>query len=258
MAIYRTVSMSFWTDSKILDEFTPEDKYFYLYLFTNPHTNLAGCYEISMKQIVIETGYSQETVENLIKRFENVHNVVRYSPNTKEILLLNWCKYNWTTSEKFRKPLLAQLQEIKEKSFYEYLIGRYNGEETAIYGIDTNCINTSVTVTVTDTVSDTDTVKPKQLKAEFEQLWQMYPKKQGKDKAYGYYAKARKNGTTYEEVLEGINNYRAFITIMETDMQFVKMGSTFFSQKAWQDEYPIVKKSNNPFLDMLRDGGIDD
>ena len=63
MAIYRNISMSFWTDTKIIDEFTPEDKYFYLYLFTNPHTNLAGCYEISMKQIVTETGYSKETIK---------------------------------------------------------------------------------------------------------------------------------------------------------------------------------------------------
>ena len=32
MAIYRNVSMNFWTDSKVDDEFTPEEKYFMLYL----------------------------------------------------------------------------------------------------------------------------------------------------------------------------------------------------------------------------------
>lgn len=254
MAIYRTVSMSFWTDSKVIDEFTPEDKYFYLYLFTNPHTNLAGCYEISFKQITAETGYSRDTVENLIKRFENVHNVLRYSVSTKEILLLNWYKYNWTTSEKFRKPLQKQLQDIKDKSFRDYLIRRFNGDETDIYGIDTTCMDT--TVTVTDTVSDTDTVSVKGIRKEFEQLWALYPKKQGKDKAYGYYQKARKSGTTFEEVLAGIEAYTTFIRMSETDMQYVKMGSTFFSQKAWQDEYPVTRKSNNPFLDMLRDGGM--
>ena len=61
MAIYRTVSMSFWTDNKVTDDFTPEDRYFYLYLFTNPHTNLCGCYEISIKQIANEMGYSKDT-----------------------------------------------------------------------------------------------------------------------------------------------------------------------------------------------------
>ena len=51
MARYRNVSTSFWEDNKIVDDFTPEDKYIYLYCMTNPHTNLCGCYEISLKQI---------------------------------------------------------------------------------------------------------------------------------------------------------------------------------------------------------------
>ena len=40
MAIYRNVQLSFWTDNKVEDDFTPEDKYFYLYLLTNPQTGL--------------------------------------------------------------------------------------------------------------------------------------------------------------------------------------------------------------------------
>ena len=59
MAIYRNVRIGFWTDTKIVDDFTPEDKYFYLYLFTNPHTNLCGCYELSFKQASVELGYDQ-------------------------------------------------------------------------------------------------------------------------------------------------------------------------------------------------------
>ena len=62
MAQYRLVQLSFWTDSKVIDDFTPEDRYFYLYLMTSPHTNLSGCYEISLKQMSDETGYSKETV----------------------------------------------------------------------------------------------------------------------------------------------------------------------------------------------------
>ena len=75
MAIYRTIQMSFWTDPKIVDDFTPEDRYFYLYLFTNPHTNLCGCYQISKSQMVMELGYSRETIEKLISRFEQIHKV---------------------------------------------------------------------------------------------------------------------------------------------------------------------------------------
>ena len=151
MAIYRNVLMTFWTDSKVTDDFTPEDRYFYLYLFTNPHTNLCGCYEISLKQVANEMGYSKDSVENLIKRFENIHNVLKYSEETKEILLLNWHKYNWTNSEKFRKPLLKEILNIKCNLFRDYMQKIFD-KDSARYGIDTNCIDT------TDTVSDSVSV----------------------------------------------------------------------------------------------------
>lgn len=155
MAIYRTVSMTFWTDPKVTDDFTPEDRYFYLYLFTNPHTNLCGCYEISLKQMAIETGYSKDSIENLLKRFDKVHDVIRYSTETKEILLLNWHKYNWTESPKFRKPLEKEIQSVKYDCFREYLQKNFEGKDCR-YGIDTNCIGTSVTDT--DTVSNNNIV----------------------------------------------------------------------------------------------------
>lgn len=99
----------------------------------------------------------------------------------------------------------------------------------------------------------TKSLRTKDIYTEFEKLWELYPKKQGKDKALRYYEKARKSGTTYEEVHKGILAYREFIEAMETDMQYVKMGSTFFSQKAWQDDYHYRKKTD-PYTDMLITG----
>lgn len=152
MAIYRTVRMTFWTDSKVVDDFTPEDRYFYLYLMTNPHTNLAGCYEISMKQASDETGYNKEVIENLLDRFEKVHEVIRYSTKTKEVLILNWSKFNWTKSEAFRKPLLKEIEEVKCLEFMDFLQGLYNGEETVPIP-SPDGVGTTVSVSVTDTVT---------------------------------------------------------------------------------------------------------
>ena len=92
--------------------------------------------------------------------------------------------------------------------------------------------------------------------SEFEILWENYPRKQGKDKARKAYEKARKSGTTYEEVEQGIENYKAYIAVNEIDMQYVKMGGTFFSQQAWNDDWAIrYRRSMNPFTDMLETGG---
>lgn len=163
MAIYRNIQMSFWTDTKVADEFTPEDKYFYLYLFTNPHTNLAGCYEIGIRHIVNETGYSKETVERLLKRFSEEHKVAYYNNETKEILLVNWHKYNWTSSEKYRTPLKKQIENIKYAGFREFLETIFDSDYTVsipyAYPIDTTSIDT--TNTVNNTVYPVHTVKDK-------------------------------------------------------------------------------------------------
>lgn len=132
MAIYRNIQMSFWTDSKIVDSYTPEDRYFYLYLLTNPHTNLCGCYEISLKQISDETGYTKEVVEKLIERMESKHDVIRYSRITKEILILNWSKFNWTNSKDFQKPLLKEIQSVKEDDFKKFLVNVIDGPKTVL------------------------------------------------------------------------------------------------------------------------------
>ena len=75
---------------------------------------------------------------------------------------------------------------------------------------------------------------------EFEKLWEIYPKKQGKKDALKHYRKARKSGTTYEEVEQGIKAYVDFIKANNKEMQFVKMGSSFFSQEAWGDEWGVI------------------
>ena len=121
MAIYRNVQLSFWTDSKVEDDFTPEDKYFYLYLITNPQTNICGCYQISYAQVTNQTGYNKDTVNRLIERFENVHKVIRFCRETKEILLLNWYKYNWSKSEKTLAGVENVAKHIKTPEFKEYV-----------------------------------------------------------------------------------------------------------------------------------------
>ena len=147
MATYRTVSMSFWTDSKVDDDFTPEDKYFYLYLLTNPHTNICGCYEISMRQMERETGYNADTIKRLLNRMEKVHNVIRFHEPTKEVLILNWSKYNWSASDKLRKAVAEVAEHIKFEEFKKIVLALVTNK------LKVNEIY-SIQYTVTDTVSD--------------------------------------------------------------------------------------------------------
>lgn len=121
MSYYRMLHTSFWTDSKVSNDFTPEDRYFYMYLLTNPSMNLSGCYEISVRKMAFETGYSSETVNKLLSRMEDVHKVISYSRETNEILLFNFKKYNWTKSQKYLIGLRSHIDNVKYGPFKVYL-----------------------------------------------------------------------------------------------------------------------------------------
>ena len=159
MATYRNVHISFWTDPKVDDDFTPEDKYFYLYLLTNPHTNLCGCYEISTKQITRETGYNEDTVRRILNRMESVHEVIKYDPKTKEVLIKHWGRYNWANSPKTMAGAQKAAEDIKSDSFKKYVLSEIDTllrKKNTLLASKRYPMRTSDSDT--DSVSDTDTV----------------------------------------------------------------------------------------------------
>lgn len=111
------------------------------------------------------------------------------------------------------------------------------------------------------------------IKEEFEQLWAIYPNKQGKQHAYRAYERARKRKqkpVTYEQVKAGIEQYCEYIAAKGISKQYIKHGSTYFSGAEWESEYdltPIIQTptyykqenqmqtdssdTNNIFLKML-------
>lgn len=119
---YRLIYSEFWTDPFIQEDMTPEDRYFYLYILTNPHTTMAGIYTITKKQIAFELGYSIESVNSLIDRFENHHKLIKYNKETREIAIKNWGKHNLN---KGGKPVVdclkKELVSIKDKTLIAYV-----------------------------------------------------------------------------------------------------------------------------------------
>lgn len=81
--------------------------------------------------------------------------------------------------------------------------------------------------------------------SEFNDLWAIYPRKMGKPNALKAYIKARKNGTTFDEVKQGIENYCAHISAKQTATEYIKHGSTWFNQEAWNDEYDLTPKQSS-------------
>lgn len=84
-----------------------------------------------------------------------------------------------------------------------------------------------------------NTSKNKQLEEDFEKLWKLYPRKEGKKKAFEAYKRAIKNGTTNKEIQTGIVNYLTQIRVQRTNKQYIKQGSTWFNGECWNDDYNV-------------------
>lgn len=74
---------------------------------------------------------------------------------------------------------------------------------------------------------------------EFEELWKLYPRKEGKKDAYAAYKKAIRNGTTNQEIRQGIENYKAWLKA-KNETTYIKQGSTFFKGEHWTNEYDLT------------------
>lgn len=86
------------------------------------------------------------------------------------------------------------------------------------------------------------------LESDFEKLWKLYPKKIGKKPALAAYKRAmsrKKNPATNRQIQDGIVAYRQLIKSKGTEKRFVKDGSTFFNQEAWNDYLEVVKEEQN-------------
>lgn len=100
MTTFRMITTNFWRNPFVLEEMTPEDKYFYLYLLTNSQSTPTGSYKITKKQIAFDLGYSIEEVNSSIERFTNHHKIIRYNSETRELAFNNWEDNNLSKPEK--------------------------------------------------------------------------------------------------------------------------------------------------------------
>ena len=122
------------------------------------------------------------------------------------------------------KPISDNPQQY---NINKYNINKYNIEKEKIYKKEKNVSKTS------------------EYENEFEELWKLYPRKEGKNVALKKYIQYRKNNeATFDEVKRGIINYKKIIDVNKTSTQYILHGSTFFNQKRWEDE-ELKDKPNN-------------
>ncbi len=109
MSKQRYISVSFWDDEWI-QTLDPSEKLLYLYLMTNPLTNIAGVYKITNRRICFDTGFNMDTVTHILRKFELAKKVYR---KNEYIVIPNWPKHQrWEKSSKTKTGIDSILQQL--------------------------------------------------------------------------------------------------------------------------------------------------
>lgn len=105
MAKQRIVNTRFWDDSYIA-RLSPTEKLLFLYLITNPLTNIAGVYELPLKRVAFDTGIATDMVDATLEKLERDGKIAFASG---WIGLVNFIKYQ-TLNPKIKQGILLELK----------------------------------------------------------------------------------------------------------------------------------------------------
>lgn len=188
----RLIDTALWNNEEIIENFTAEDKYFWLYLLTSPHTNILGVFKYSPALIARDMGLHKDTVVNLLYRFEKTHGLILADKETSEVLILNWYKFNWTKSNSLVSALVAETEKVKSETLISeirYRIDTVSGR----YGY--RPINNNINSNNTDEYDNTDNhnntdehnnctiISDTKMIQYFDTVYAIYPRKVSKVKA---------------------------------------------------------------------------
>ena len=236
MGIKRIVDVGFWTDNKVVDMFSPEDKLFFLYLLTNPHTTQLGVYQINKRVMAFELGYSLEAVCVLIDRFQNKYKLIRYSEETGEVAIKNYLRHSIVKGGKPVEDLLVkEISRVKDKGLLSYVYQGIHTDENLIPTVNKilsllnknndndNEVTSHVTSNVTYHVTSED----------FGRFWEVYPKKKGKGDAEKAFRKAN---VDVDVLINAVNRQKQSEDWLKEDGRFIPYPATWLNGRRWEDE----------------------
>ena len=140
------------------------------------------------------------------------------------------------------KGLIKKEEEFKcGVKFVKYYATEFNGgiKHSLMGGIKLSLTNNIDIDKIDDNIDNKKNIIKKEIETEFEELWDLYPNKQGKTNAFKSFEKSIKKGITFDVIKKGLENYINYIKTKKIDKQYIKHGSTWFNQECWNDEYNL-------------------
>lgn len=104
----RMINTRFWDDTYI-SELEPIEKLLFLYLLTNPATNICGIYELPLRNIAFDCGLDKKQVQTILDRFTKDGKIYHFK---NWVIIKNFPKHQNSRSPQVQKGIKAELDRI--------------------------------------------------------------------------------------------------------------------------------------------------
>ncbi len=228
MAKHRYINTHFWKDNYIIN-LDPTEKLVYLYLLTNPLTNIAGIYEINLKEIANDTGIIKEIVDTILKRFER-DNKLKYCSGY--IIIKNHLKHQDFKSPKLQSGIAEIINSLPEE-IKKVCISYVYGMDTLSHLILSNSTKSNLIKSNHNPLTDGffEKCSEKIFDEYFEKWWKFYPRKEGRHQAKECLRNENLSEADFKKLFQATRNYNE--SVNDREVRFIKVPVNFIP--VWKD-----------------------
>lgn len=242
----RYVSTSFWDDNWVQSlNFT--EKGLYLYLLTNPLTNIAGVYKLANRRIVFDTGLPEEKVEAIMQKFEQEGKAYRHG---EYVVLPSWPHHQKCANANIQRGIYRILKTLEPDliSFLSDVGYRYPLEEF-MKGKE---VSTSAEIPAAETAVNSEMTEEMKL---FLSLWQSTKDKDGNcifqitaaiEKPRDWMRYWRESAPTAEQIEKAFKNFADGINSGAIQHRFIPATPDRFVLRGGITRYqePVLKEND--------------
>ena len=155
------------------------------------------------------------------------------------IFIKNWDEYQ-------QKDKLEKIQEqnrIRQANFREKQQKLANSNVTVTLAVtESNATELELEL---ELEKDNTSSPNESVDSDFDKLWDLYPRKEGKKAALKKYREVIKKGTaTNKQIQDGIVAYKRHLKAEAIEAKYIKQGGTYFNGECWNDQYEVEKPDN--------------
>ncbi len=231
MAKQRYVSTHFWRDTYI-DGLDPSEKLLFLYLITNPETNICGIYELPLRVVSSDTGFDVAMIQKMFTKLEQSQRLYYIDG---WVIMTRMILHQSINSPKIRAAIIREFQTIPQE-----IVNKMDTLSIPYaYRIGTQ-LHLNPTLNPNSNLTDN-------AREQFAAFWSAYPRKIGKAKCQSWWHRRKISNEVLQSMIETINKYKLTDQWKKDNGSFIPHPYTFLNQGRWEDEVETLTQAKPVF-----------